>query len=418
MNLPRQDKEDQKIYLSGDEANVTFLSNLSKGEIVEYRIDKNIYYDSSGDGNPSNDIDNLSHPSFHTGENFETNYAKDWGKLAVQLTVVSNDGQGSLIQREIIFDDKKAVKEVVVPKEKIEVELWADKTEIFGKGEVNFEAKNGKTGETYKWDFDGDSKIDLETQETKAVYSYDTVGNYLVTLQVTNAEGDSIQKTQKVVIREVKKGDSEFATKVPLVGFEYMVQGPKVIFVNQTAVDPNLQNQDFRTLWDFGDGTTSTEKSTEHIFPEIADYNVTLEITDSVGNKNSKQDIIQIMTLEVPVDEVVDEDTQEVVEETGATIVTTPEETEPKEVEPSEEEVGKAGLLWGVVKIFLYLIIGVVVLALFGLAGYLVYLKIQHPDFTFGELIEEEKHKIFGGGSSAYDPEKEQKTETAAVVDS
>jgi hypothetical protein len=91
LNLPRQNTEDQKIYLFGEEGNVTFLSNLSTGDVVEYRIDKNIYFDSNGDGNPANDIDNLNHPSFYTGENFETNYAKSWGQTAVQLTVVSRD---------------------------------------------------------------------------------------------------------------------------------------------------------------------------------------------------------------------------------------------------------------------------------------------------------------------------------------
>ena len=45
---------------------------------------------------------------------------------------------------------------------------------------------------------------------------------------------------------------------------------------------------------------------------------------------------------------------------------------------------------------FLYLIFGIILLVVLGLGGYLVYLKIKHPDFTFSELIEEEKRKFFG----------------------
>lgn len=78
MNLPRQNKEDQKIYLSGESAQVVFLSNLSVGDIAEYRIDKNIYFDSNGDGNPANDVDNYDDPSFKTGEAFKTIYEKSW----------------------------------------------------------------------------------------------------------------------------------------------------------------------------------------------------------------------------------------------------------------------------------------------------------------------------------------------------
>ncbi len=40
--------EDGKIYLSGESAAVTFMSASSVGEIKEYQIDANIYYDSDG----------------------------------------------------------------------------------------------------------------------------------------------------------------------------------------------------------------------------------------------------------------------------------------------------------------------------------------------------------------------------------
>lgn len=40
-------------------------------------------------------------------------------------------------------------------------------------------------------------------------------------------------------------------------------------------------------------------------------------------------------------------------------------------------------------------------LVLVGAGGYLIYLKIKFPDFTFAELIEEEKNKFFGGANNA-----------------
>ncbi|MDX9908474.1 MAG: PKD domain-containing protein [Mariniphaga sp.] len=57
-------------------------------------------------------------------------------------------------------------------------------------------------------------------------------------------------------------------------------------------------NESFDTdswLWDFGDGTTSTEFEPEHVYSEAGDYEVSLTATDSEsGSENSVTDIITI----------------------------------------------------------------------------------------------------------------------------
>lgn len=201
LTLPRQNTQDQKIYLAGDEAKVVFLSNLSTGKIREFRIDKNIYFDSNGDGSPANDIDNFNDASLYTGENFETAYSKDWGKTVAQLTVVSADGKGSLVQREIVFDNSKAEKST------IQAILWADKTEVFAGDTVNFQVKNAVAGEIYKWDFNGDSVIDLETQNSTATHLYEKSGEYLATLLIINAEDAKTQSHQKIIVKNSEDAD-------------------------------------------------------------------------------------------------------------------------------------------------------------------------------------------------------------------
>ena len=47
-----------------------FLLSLSEGDIIHYRVDENIAVDSSGDGNPANDIDNRTDPSLYRGTPF------------------------------------------------------------------------------------------------------------------------------------------------------------------------------------------------------------------------------------------------------------------------------------------------------------------------------------------------------------
>lgn len=84
-------QEDGNIYFQTDTGTVTFLASSSIGDIYEYRIDKNVYYDSDGDGDPANDIDNQNDISFLTGASFTTEYDKSWGKMAARLTVVNQD---------------------------------------------------------------------------------------------------------------------------------------------------------------------------------------------------------------------------------------------------------------------------------------------------------------------------------------
>jgi len=57
-------------------------------------------------------------------------------------------------------------------------------------------------------------------------------------------------------------------------------------------------------------------------------------------------------------------------------------------------------MLGSILKIFVYLISGLLFLIIGFIGGYLIYLKIKHPDFTFMELIEEEKAKFFGEGAT------------------
>jgi len=62
QSLPAASPEDQVVHLYGEEAKVGFYAETSVGNVVEYRIDKNIFEDSDKDGNPANDIDNLNDP--------------------------------------------------------------------------------------------------------------------------------------------------------------------------------------------------------------------------------------------------------------------------------------------------------------------------------------------------------------------
>lgn len=75
-------------------------------------------------------------------------------------------------------------------------------------------------------------------------------------------------------------------------------------FQNQSAIDPNLENQEYRSEWDFGDGTSGMENSPEHLYPEIATYDITLKVTDSLGRTASKTAQVSVTNLEILADSI------------------------------------------------------------------------------------------------------------------
>ncbi len=82
---------DGAVYLEGDKGSVTFDFSKSDGNIAYYIIDKNIYFDTSGNGIKTDDEDfKTSLPG-----TWKTNFEKAWGQTTVQLTVVDIYGAKS-----------------------------------------------------------------------------------------------------------------------------------------------------------------------------------------------------------------------------------------------------------------------------------------------------------------------------------
>jgi len=87
------------IYLTGEEAYVTFDLSQSKGSVAEYTIDKNIYHDLDGDGIKNNDI----HLNTVFGGEYTTNFESAWGKTVLKLTVTDANGNQHSTFQEISF---------------------------------------------------------------------------------------------------------------------------------------------------------------------------------------------------------------------------------------------------------------------------------------------------------------------------
>lgn len=88
------------VHLTGDNQSIKFDFTKSLGPITYYIIDKNIYFDTNGDGVKNNDEDfKTSLPG-----NWKTNFDKAWGKIVVKLTVRDLYGNENSTNLEVKFN--------------------------------------------------------------------------------------------------------------------------------------------------------------------------------------------------------------------------------------------------------------------------------------------------------------------------
>lgn len=91
---------DNIVYLPGETGTVKFDFTKSEGAISYYSIDKNIYFDTNGNGIKNDDQD------FKTvlPGTWTTSFSKEWGKTVVKLTVGDIYGNEDAINIEIKFN--------------------------------------------------------------------------------------------------------------------------------------------------------------------------------------------------------------------------------------------------------------------------------------------------------------------------
>lgn len=168
------------------------------------------------------------------------------GTYLVQLITFSGDCKDTA-QKQIIIQDNAVA------------DFTADKTfSCTSPLTVNF-TNHSTNGSSYLWDF-GDGNTSTETSPT---HTYLTEGNFDVTLIITNASGcaDTLKKTNYIWVRQ------------PTV-FINIPKNGCAPFTHQfvSAITPSVNIKEY--LWEFGDGTTSTEASPTHIYNNPGRYDI------------------------------------------------------------------------------------------------------------------------------------------------
>jgi len=376
--LPAMSAEDKTIYVYDELDTVAFYTRRSQGDVVEYRIDKNIFVDSNGDGNPSNDIDNKNDNSFRTGDVWTTAYEKTDDQIIAQLIAVGRGGTGSRIQRAIKFTDKPDEHIPEATGSDSPIQLMADK-EFVQKGDpINFSVDGllqDIKNYVFEWDFNGDGEVDQTVEgENTVSYIYDDPGIPQTKVRVIDLDGNEATFLLDVLVKDIAETTADF---------EYIVDGNKVSFTNGSVVSPNLTSKVLTYNWSFGDTDENSYEAQKdqigvqnptYTYTKLGTYIVTLTVVDSDQVSSTK-------TEEIVIEEVLGEDGMPIVE--------------------GEEEIKKpkgegGSLIWTIVKGVFYVILVILFLILLIVVGLLAFLKIQHPDLVFEELIDELKIKILG----------------------
>lgn len=125
---------------------------------------------------------------------------------------------------------------------------------------------------TYLWNFGDNGATSAEAVPT---YVYETSGSYLITLTVTDGQGESVETTQVVTVN---------LPIAPTAGFTFSTSDLNVNFTNTTTGGEGAMTY----LWDFGDGQTSTEQSPSHTYDSAGTYTVSMTVTDSLNVEDSR----------------------------------------------------------------------------------------------------------------------------------
>ncbi len=122
----------------------------------------------------------------------------------------------------------------------------------------------------YLWSF-GDGE---QSTEQNPSHTYDSPGEYQVTLTVTDVDNGSDIDTTKCLV--------ENQLPVAVLNGPYTVkEKTQITFDSTGSTDPDGEITSY--LWDFNDGTTSLEPNPTHVFLTKGDSTVRLTVTDNHG---------------------------------------------------------------------------------------------------------------------------------------
>ena len=299
---------DGSVHLIGD-GKVLFTIE-SREDILEYRIDKNIFTDSDGNGIANDDIDNANDRSYLQGGSWEASYKTgEASKSIAEITLVSKTGKKAKKQVEIVFDaatrkegDPLAILDSTpLPDSQDQlIHLYGDRATVGfyakrSEGKIleyridkNIFVDSNKDGNPAN-DIDNLNDISFKTGDVWKTDYEKTDGTIIAQLIVVgeNGKGSRVQrglwftdKPKTIPVTESGNGIRLVADK------EFVMKGDPVVFRVEGLT---LSLSEYTFAWDLnGDGTVEKTIEGDNTLTQIYDtantYPVSVTVTDKSKN--------------------------------------------------------------------------------------------------------------------------------------
>ncbi len=143
---------------------------------------------------------------------------------------------------------------------------------------------------TYEWNF-GDGTI--VTGGSTISHTYAAQGTYNTSLTITNGAGSDSASLPV----EIQEAGAEIGSPIASFTSNSPIKlGETTVFIN-TSQDGGDAPENLVYSWNFGDGSTSSEKDPIHIYTTVGDYTVRLTVTNSATSANSDS-VSNVVTIE------------------------------------------------------------------------------------------------------------------------
>jgi len=127
----------------------------------------------------------------------------------------------------------------------------------------------------YAWDWGSDGSYEFATSDPVAEYSFASAGSHRVTLRVTDDVGAMDTVSRTITIQE---------DQPPSAAFGFTPLSPSIMDTAQFTDSSTDEDGQITTWhWDFGDGSTSTERHPVHQYATKGTFAVSLTVTDDDG---------------------------------------------------------------------------------------------------------------------------------------
>ncbi len=304
---PKKNVTDGKIHLQDAIGYISFDYSGTIGEISEFIFDKNIYFDTNGNGVKDDDMDLgviiKNDGSFSRSDSFKNiEYLKEWGTITSRLTVKDEGGKSDKVDIPIVFDEPVATEP---PSAAFLYTIDAENPL-----KVTFDASTSvsESGiDTFTWDFDlnqdfdGDGKRDNDKEgsgmKVEKTFAKESVYNVKLTVIDKKGQSDSVLRTLTI--------PKEEDTLTPQAAFTYEVDsndatGLKINFDASNSLADSDHDLTITTyVWDMdlskdsnGNGVPDDDKDTEgkkivYTFKDYKTFQVKLTVTDSKGKSDN-----------------------------------------------------------------------------------------------------------------------------------